>query len=83
MVLQIVGVMFEGQEFGIEVIDDVFGVEGSERWWVIFFVVIGGSHRGGAGGSESVGVFHGCFSLLGSRVMVSFLSEMVFSFISL
>ena len=73
MVLQIVGVLFKGREFGIEVIDDVFGVEVSEQWQVIFFVVVGGSHRGGAGGSELVGVFHGCcLSLLCLRVVVSF-----------
>ena len=56
--------MFEGREFGVEVIDDVFGVEGSKRWRVILFVVVGGGHRGGAGGSESVSVFHSCFFLL-------------------
>ena len=64
MALQIVGVLFKGREFGVEVIDDVFGVEGSKRWQVILFVVVGGSHRGGAGGSESVSVFHSCFSFL-------------------
>ena len=65
MALQIVGVLFEGQEFGVEVIDDVFGVESSKRWRVIFFVVVRGSHRGGAGGSKLVDVFHGsCLSLL-------------------
>ena len=49
MVLQIVRVLFEGREFGVEVVDDVFGVEGGKQWWVIFFVVVRGSHRGGAG----------------------------------
>ena len=83
MALQIVGILFEGRELGVEVIDDVFGVEGSKQWQVIFFVVVGGGHRGGAGGSESVGVFHSCFFYFVSRVMISFLTEMVFSFISL
>ena len=83
MVLQIVGILFKSREFGVEVIDDVFGVEGSERWQVIFFVIVGGSHRRGAGGSESIGIFHSCFLYFVSRVMISFLDEMVFSFISL
>ena len=60
MALQIGGVLFECRELGIKVIEDVFGVEVSERWWVIFFIVVRGSHRGGAGSSELVGVFHSC-----------------------
>ena len=58
--LQIGGVLFECWKFGIEVIEDVFGVEVSEWRRVIFFIVIGGSHRRGAGSSELVGVFHSC-----------------------
>ena len=58
--LQIGGVLFKSYKLGVEVVEDVFGVEISERWQVIFFVVIGGGHRRGAGRSESVSVFHGC-----------------------
>ena len=83
MALQIVGVLFEGREFGVEVIDDVFGVEGSKRWRVIFFVVVGGVIGEGLAVLSRSVFSIAVFLYFVSRVMVSFLSEMMFSFISL
>ena len=80
--LQVSGVLFKNYKLGIEIIEDVFGVKVSERRWVIFFVIVRRGHRSGTGRSESVGVFHGCVFLYCSRVVVSFLCETVFSFIS-
>ena len=58
MSLQIDVVLVKGAEFGIEVIQDVFGIEVGEWGRVVFFVVGGGIQGSGASCQRSVDVFH-------------------------